>query len=350
MNQLELEVVGYSWDYAYVRGLKETSLSVVQLTITHNHDGIYGDKYYVPFHVKVVGNGIGDGTGGNTGGTTTPTLQSISIPSELNMETCKYYQLTPTLIPSNSKPTLSWLSTDETVATVYDGFVSAKKAGSTVICVMSDNGKYAFCSVYVSDPKPVPSSVSIVPSSISVKTGETYQLNASVYPYNAVYTMSWKSSKTSVATVTSNGKVTAQGVGTCTITASTDNGKSATCNVTVTKPVVYPTSVSIQSSLSMEVGDIHTLSAEMLPTNAEYSLAWSSSDKNVATVDNGKVSAKGAGTCEITVTTDNDKSATCVVTVNAEVGELKDPITTSVEPVLYRGASRNGFHSLSIES
>ena len=78
-------------------------------------------------------------------------------------------------------------------------------------------------------------SISLNKSSLSIKEGETYQLSATVRPSTAtVKTVTWSSSNTSVASVDSNGMVTAVSAGTATITVwSSDGKKSATCTVTV---------------------------------------------------------------------------------------------------------------------
>lgn len=235
VNKLELELVSYSWDYAYVRGLKETSLSVVQLTISHNHDGIYGDKYYVPFHVKVIGNNsggnTGGGAGGGTGGSTTPSLQSIDIPSSLQLEVNQYHQLTPTLTPANANPKLTWTSSDETVATAYNGFVVAKKVGATIVRVTADNGMSDYCIVSVTNPTP---QVIIVPSTKEMEVGQSVTLTPTIYPSNAVTTLTWSSSDNKVAIVY-GGRVSALAPGTALITVKTSNNLSALCFVTVTE-------------------------------------------------------------------------------------------------------------------
>ena len=106
---------------------------------------------------------------------------------------------------------------------------------------------------------------------------------------------------------------------------TTDGGKTATCTVTVTNPAVPVQSVSLnKTELSLNVGESVTLTATVLPDNADNkAVTWSSSDAAVATVDsNGKVSAVAAGSAVITVkTTDGEKTATCTVTVIAD----KDP-------------------------
>ena len=84
--------------------------------------------------------------------------------------------------------------------------------------------------------------VSLTPASLSLFTGDTATLTATVTPENADNkTVTWESSDTSVATVDENGTVTAVGAGTATITVTTEDGnKTATCTVTVTRPYIPP--------------------------------------------------------------------------------------------------------------
>ena len=83
----------------------------------------------------------------------------------------------------------------------------------------------------------VPTSVALNKTTLTLDTGKTSNLKATVYPSNAANKKcTWSSSNTSVATVDSNGKVTAKKAGTATITVKTSNGKTATCKVTVNLP------------------------------------------------------------------------------------------------------------------
>jgi uncharacterized protein YjdB len=130
--------------------------------------------------------------------------------------------------------------------------------------------------------------------------------------------MTWSSSDKTVATV-SDGKVTALKAGKATITVTTeDGGKTATCEVTV-KAKVYPvTGVTLdKTSATLTEGDDLTLTATVNPSNAtNKTMTWSSSDKTVATVSDGKVTALKAGKATITVTTeDGGKTASCEVIV-----------------------------------
>ena len=79
-------------------------------------------------------------------------------------------------------------------------------------------------------------SVKLNQTSVTLEEGETVALSATVRPSNATdKSVTWSSSRTSVATVSSTGTVTAEGEGTATITAKTANGKTATCTVKVEK-------------------------------------------------------------------------------------------------------------------
>ncbi len=79
-------------------------------------------------------------------------------------------------------------------------------------------------------------SVKMSKTKVSLKVGETTTLKATIKPKNVTdKTVTWKSSNKKVATVDKNGKVTAKKKGTCTITATTSNGKKAKCKVTVKK-------------------------------------------------------------------------------------------------------------------
>ena len=168
------------------------------------------------------------------------------------------------------------------------------------------------------------SSVNLNKTSHTLAKGESASLVATVYPSNATNkSVTWSSSNTSVATVSSSGIVTAKSVGLANITVTTnDGGKKATCLVTVQAGAVAVTGVTLdESSLLLIEGDTFTLTETVTPSNAtNKSVNWSSSNTSVATVSSvGVVTAKSAGSATITVKTiDGEKTATCVVTVKAK--------------------------------
>ncbi len=163
--------------------------------------------------------------------------------------------------------------------------------------------------------------VSLNKSATTLTEGESETLTATITPSNATgdKTVKWSSSNEAVAAVDSNGKVTAKKAGTAVITATSSNGKTAGCTVTVKQKEIAITGISLnKSTTSLTEGESETLTATITPSNAtgDKTVKWSSSNEAVAAVDsNGKVTAKKAGTAVITATSSNGKSASCTVTV-----------------------------------
>ena len=137
---------------------------------------------------------------------------------------------------------VSWSSSNEAVATVSaDGTVTAKSAGTAIITATSENGMTASCTITV-EKKLIPiTEVCLDKSSATLTEGETTALTATVLPENTTDSknVSWSSSNSEVAIVDANGTVTAKSAGTAVITAITENGKTASCTVTVNKKDTY---------------------------------------------------------------------------------------------------------------
>ena len=237
------------------------------------------------------------------------------------------YKLTATVLPENTTDSknVSWGSNNEAVATVdANGTVTAKRAGTAVITATSTNGKTAGCTVTVSKKEIPITEVRLNKSTETLTEGETTTLTATVLPENTTYgkSVKWSSSNVAVATVDLMGKVTAKRAGTAIITAISENGKTASCTITVNKKDTNITITEVRLNKSTETlteGDTTTLTATVLPENTtdSKSVSWSSSNSEVATVDaNGTVTAKSAGTAVITATSTNGKTAGCTVTVS----------------------------------
>ena len=140
--------------------------------------------------------------------------------------------LTATVSPDDATDkTVTWSTTDATIATVDDGVVTAKKVGTATITAKAGD-KTATCEITVV-PTPV-TSISLSQTSASLKVDETVTLTATVSPDDATdKTVIWNTSDNSIASV-SNGVVTANRIGNVTITASSADGtKKATCSVKV---------------------------------------------------------------------------------------------------------------------
>ena len=236
-------------------------------------------------------------------------------------------QLTATVAPSNAdNQNVSWSSNAPTIASVdQTGKVSALSPGTATITVTTEDGNHtASCTVTVTAPAaPIPvTAINLNKSTATIYVGSTETLTVSYTPgdANTGKAVNWTSNNTGVATVDANGTVTAVAVGTAVITATSTTDASINASCTVTVDVAHPTGVTLnKSSLNLQIGGNETLTATVVPANAsDKSVTWSSSNTNVATVSNGKVSGVAAGTATITVTTvDGNKTATCTVTVTA---------------------------------
>lgn len=162
-------------------------------------------------------------------------------------------------------------------------------------------------------------SIALNKNTSAITVGGSEQLSVSVMPSDATNkAVNWKSSNTSVATV-SNGLVTGVGSGNAVITATTvDGGYSASCTFAVSVQAVSVTGVSLdKTSHTLNQGESFTLSAIISPSNAtNQNVQWSSSNEDVATVTDGFVKALREGDCVISATTvDGGFSAECSLTV-----------------------------------
>ena len=224
----------------------------------------------------------------------------------------KTLTLTPTVYPSSlTDKSVTWTSSNTAVATVSsDGTVKGIKAGTaTITCTSNATGLSTTCTVTV-----ITGSITLNKSEVALLKDKTVTLKATLTPSDlSDKSVTWKSSNTKVATVTSDGKVTAVKNGTATITCtSAALGLSATCKVTVGKVTLD------KSEMIMRKGKTEVLTATVYPTSlADKSVTWQSSDTEVATVTStGKVKGIKDGTVTITCTSNaTGLKATCKVKV-----------------------------------
>lgn len=180
---------------------------------------------------------------------------------------------------------------------------------------------------------------------IGMTEGETASLSATVAPANASdKSVTWTSGAKEVATVDSEGKVTALKAGEATITVTTkDGGKTASCKVTVAAATVAVTGVEVDpEELHLVEGTSAPVKATVAPENAtDKSVNWTSGSTEVATVDeNGNVTAVKAGETTVAVTTkDGGKTASCKVTVTAKPVSVTGVKLDKSECTLKKGES-----------
>ena len=223
--------------------------------------------------------------------------------------------------------TVTWTSNDNAIATVDEnGTVTGMAAGTVTITAThtSDSSVSATCSIIVKavEQPPVQEvAVTMGQTSGEVEVSQTLQLSVSVTgATNSAVT--WSSSDTTKATVDANGVVTGVAAGNVTITATSqeDTSKTATCSITVKEATVNSSITLDKTTAEVGVGKDITLVATCVPTEG-VSVKWTSSNNEIATVNNGKVTGVKAGTVTITATLvengNETKTATCNVTVKA---------------------------------
>lgn len=138
---------------------------------------------------------------------------------------------------------VNWSSSDDKVASVNAGTVSAKSAGTTVITASLENGEEATCSVTVSDKLITDITLSAVSARIEV--GKTIQLTAVYSPSDASKTaLNWESGDANIAEVNDEGYVSGVAEGVTKITCKSENDIEASCTVTVGGTTQMPTSAA----------------------------------------------------------------------------------------------------------
>lgn len=174
-----------------------------------------------------------------------------------------------------------------------------------------------------------PKVVSIsIPSNLTMKIGETYQFNPTVYEEGAETTLSWSSSNPSVASVTGTGQVKTNSCGQTTITCTASNGVNAKCIIDV-EPI-YVSKIELSAKeLELETGERVNLTASVLPYEAtNKSVKWSSSNENIAFAsDEGMVIGISSGYCNIRAMSTDGSGVyeSCLVFVkDADVNAIAD--------------------------
>ena len=220
-----------------------------------------------------------------------------------------YHKAEATICPCDAdKPTVCWYSDDECVAAVNPttGHIYGVSLGTARIyaCACDGSGVQDYITVTVSRTVPV-ERITLNRSYISIEKDTSATLVASIFPEDATdKSLTWCSSNENVASV-ANGVVCGIRNGTATITATSSNGKSVSCTVTVTGDILVTSIELTPFNKTLNVGYSFFPSVTVCPTNAtKKSVAWSSANSNIASVNpnSGLVYAKAVGTTIIYAT------------------------------------------------
>lgn len=182
-------------------------------------------------------------------------------------------------------------------------------------------------------------SISLDKTELALVEGEEATLAATVKPENATdNTVIWSTSNAEIATV-EGGKVTAVKEGEAVITAAAGE-KSATCKVTVSRKVIEVESITLDmAEVNLVEGEEVALVATVNPENAtDKTVTWTTSNAEVATVEDGKVTAVKEGTATITAKA-GEKEATCKVAVTKKVIPVESVTLNKTTLSLTKGQS-----------
>ncbi len=270
------------------------------------------------------------------------TANGITVnPKRATIEVGDKLRLQAVIEPQNTADkSVVWSVDDESIATVsQEGLVTGVAAGETIVYATTANNIAAACTITVNPRIYQVTKLSINPAEVTLEVEEKYELSVIYSPdYATDRTVVWTSDDETIATIDDKGLITAVSPGETEVTATATNGVSATCKVTVKEKTVYADEVTLdQTTATIEEEQTLQLTATLAPeTTTDNTVTWTSSETNVATVDeNGLVTAKLAGKTTITATAAGGATATCALTVTAKFVEIEtfavSPEATTVE-------------------
>ena len=262
--------------------------------------------------------------------------KALVLPEKLTMavgDTLKSLDATLTFTDGTTAPAtgLTWSTSNKAVLTVdtSTGTLTALKAGTATITAKTEGGLKATCKLTVTS---APTAITLSPSSIKLSAGGMrFQLAAKVSGVSAA-NVTYKSSNPAVATVSQSGQITTVKKGSATITASTTNGKTAACTVTVTAVPAKASFTSTQATLTADesiIPYVRVQAADGTEAAADLSFRILAGQKCVdLNTTTGEVTALAMGTAVIGVSTHNGVSASNTFTVKV----VAEPTGISLSP------------------
>lgn len=243
----------------------------------------------------------------------------------------KTIQLTAIINPSfaNSGTELTWTSSDTNVATVDEtGLVTGVGNGTATITVTTSNDKTDSCDITV-QTSPTGIALNKTSTILDLSGTKEEKLVATIEPQeaNVQNKITWTSSDTNIVTVDQTGLITGISNGTATITASTENGKTAECTVVVRTSI---TEIALnQNNITLKPGEKTTITASIKPDNLTLTeeLTWTSSNTSVATIS---TSGTYKTTCDVTTNTPGQVT----ITAQNPSGTVKDSCTILILPTV----------------
>ena len=273
--------------------------------------------------------------------------QSIAL-EDISLHVGGSKTLAPTINPADTTSTLSWSSSNTSVATVDNaGKVTAVAPGVAQIRVDTSDGPYAVCTVDVDAPA---RTITLSKKSKVMVDGEDVVLDVTIDPDNTTDIITCYSSDDNVAEATliyenervfdastqsmvtvpkvTGVQISAKKKGTAVVTVQSSNGKNAVCNVTVKQSI---SSLNMpETDIRLKIGKLADITLEVTPEQHDDKITWTSSDpETVSVTATGRVKALQRGSATITATTQRGITASCTVTAyEIKVQSRKAPTCT----------------------
>ena len=207
---------------------------------------------------------------------------------------------------------VAWSSDNEAVASVVNGVITAAGVGTTQVKATA-GGTSASCTVVV---KEAPAGISLNADNVTLGVGESFDIDVTYQNPDCARKTYYAVSPANIVSLNkNNGVITAKQAGTAVVTASTYNGLTATCAVTVKEA---PKGITLNASaLTLGVGEAFDLNVTYQNPDCLHKTYYSTNNAAVAAVNknNGVITPKKTGTATITAKTYNGITAKCSVTV-----------------------------------
>lgn len=250
--------------------------------------------------------------------------------SEINLKKGEEVVLTCDINENATNSQLHAQVVDENIIEVSsNGIIKAINAGKTQLIIQSyKNTVLKTINVIV---KEIPEEIKVNKENVTIYTGETYQIEATVLP-EAVENknIKYSSSNNNVVTIDSKGKITGVKKGTAKIKMITEETPEVSKEIDVTVNEKPSEIKAEESEIELYVDDTYNLTVTVLPDTLENKkVKYTTSNENIATVDeSGKIKGITEGTVEITITTDLEPALSLKVIVYVKSKPTEQNIVT----------------------
>lgn len=221
---------------------------------------------------------------------------------------------------------LTYERSNKVVSVTADGVITALKTGTSKVKVTTHNGKSAVLNITVVNP---PNEITLSESAVLMEPEQTWELEYTL-PKGTASIVTWTSDDADVCTVDENGVVTAIGVGSATITATTLNGLSAQCKATIVEPAA---TIETPESVSLSVGEFEEIGAKAYTEDGsayQGTITAVSGDTSVVKIaSDGRLYGRQAGECTVQVTAGKQSATVNVVVISGTNDSRRDIIVSS---------------------